>query len=160
MLLSLGAGEPGDVVTTTTFVAILWVGVAALALASLVGRHLAGPVLGLLAGLGYAGSAISVRGVGTPVDAVVVAAALAVPSFSLVAFWLYSLGMHGTAVPSTTASLIVAQTFVPAAVGVAFLGDGVREGWWPAIVVGLVLSTTGAVLLAVDVRSPASSARR
>ena len=160
VLLSLGAGEPGDVVTTTTFVAILWVGVAALALASLVGRHLAGPVLGLLAGLGYAGSAISVRGVGTPVDAVVVAAALAVPSFSLVAFWLYSLGMHGTAVPSTTASLIVAQTFVPAAVGVAFLGDGVREGWWPAIVVGLVLSTTGAVLLGLDVRSPASSARR
>ena len=39
------------------------------------------------------------RGVGTPVDAVVVLAALAVPSFSLVAFWLYSLGMHRAAVP-------------------------------------------------------------
>ena len=164
VLLSLGAGEPGAVVTTTTFVVILWSGVAVLSLASIAGRRLTGPVLGLLAGLGYSGSAISVRGVGTPVEAAVVAAALAVPSFSLVAFWLYSLGMHGSAVPATTASMIVAQTFVPAAVGVAFLGDGVREGWWPAVVLGLVLSTTGAVVLALryapEVRSPASAARR
>ena len=147
VLLSLGAGEPGEVQTTTRFVVALWIGVAALGVASIVGRHLAGPVLGLLAGLGYAGSAISVRGIGTPVDGVVVVAALAVPCFGLVAFWLYSLGMHRAAVPSTTASMIVAQTFVPAAVGVALLGDGVREGWWPAVSVGLVLSTTGAVVL-------------
>jgi hypothetical protein len=164
VLLSLGAGEPGAVVTTTTFVVLLWSGVAVLSLASIAGRRLTGPVLGLLAGLGYSGSAISVRGVDTPVEAAVVAAALAVPSFSLVAFWLYSLGMHGSAVPSTTASMVVAQTFVPAAVGVAFLGDGVREGWWPAVVLGLVLSTTGAVALALryapEVRSPASAARR
>jgi drug/metabolite transporter (DMT)-like permease len=147
VLLSLGAGAPGDVQTTKGFVVALWIGVAALGAASIVGRHLAGPVLGLLAGLGYAGSAISVRGIGTPVDGVVVVAALAVPVFGLVAFWLYSLGMHRAAVPSTTAALIVAQTFVPAAVGVAFLGDGVREGWWPAVSLGLVLSTTGAVVL-------------
>ena len=147
VLLSLGAGEPGEIQTTTGFVVAVWIGVAALGVASVVGRHLAGPLLGLLAGLGYAGSAISVRGIGMPVDGVVVAAALAVPVFGLVAFWLYSLGMHRAAVPSTTASLIVAQTFVPAAVGVALLGDGVREGWWPAVTVGLVLSTAGAVVL-------------
>jgi hypothetical protein len=162
VLLSLGAGDPGEVVTTTTFVLLLWAGVAVLALASLAGGRLSGPLLGLLAGLGYAGSAISVRGVGTPVESAVVAAALAVPSFSLVAFWLYSVGMQGTAVPSTTASLIVAQTFVPAAVGVALLGDGVRAGWWPAVALGLLLSTVGAVLLGIDreLRSPASSAMR
>jgi hypothetical protein len=164
VLLSLGAGDPGSVVTTTSFVVLLWCGVAVLGLASLAARHLAGPLLGLLAGLGYAGSAISVRGVGTPVDTISVVAALAVPSFSLVAFWLYSLGMHGAAVPSTTASLIVAQTFVPAAVGVALLGDGVRAGWWPAVVLGLALSTIGAVVLGVgrvpDLRSPASSETR
>jgi len=149
VLLSLGAGEPGEVQTTTGFVAALWVGVAALAVGSTAGRHLPGALLGLLAGLGYAGSAISVRGVGTPVTGVVAFAALAVPSFSLVAFWLYSLGMRRAAVPSTTAALIVAQTFVPAAIGVAFLGDGVRAGWWPAVVVGLLLSTTGAAVLGV-----------
>ncbi|HET6938029.1 MAG TPA: hypothetical protein VFI19_05465 [Nocardioides sp.] len=147
VLLSLGAGEPGEVQTTTGFVVALWVGVAALCLASMAGRHLPGPLLGLLAGLGYAGSAISIRGIGTPVTTVVVLAALAVPSYSLVAFWLYSLGMHRAAVPATTAALIVAQTFVPAGVGVALLGDGVRDGWWPAVVSGLLLATGGAVVL-------------
>jgi hypothetical protein len=147
VLLSLGAGEPGEVQTTTRFVVVLWVGVAALVLASAAGRHLPGPLLGLLAGLGYAGSAISVRGVGTPLDTGVVIAALAVPSYSLVAFWLYSLGMHRAAVPATTAALIVAQTFVPAAVGVALLGDTVREGWWPEVTLGLLLATTGAAVL-------------
>jgi drug/metabolite transporter (DMT)-like permease len=147
VLLSLGAGEPGEVQTTTTFVMAIWAGVAAIGLASTAHRHLNGPLLGLLAGLGYAGSAISVRGIGTPVDPVVLLAALAVPSFSLVAFWLYSLGMHRAAVPSTSAALIVAQTFVPAAVGVALLGDGVREGWWPAVTAGLLLATSGAAFL-------------
>ncbi len=158
VLLSVGAGAPGDVQTTPHFVIALWICLAALGVASLGGRHLAGPVLGLLAGLGYAGSAISVRGIGTPIDGVVVVAALAVPVFGLVAFWLYSLGMHRAAVPSTTAALIVAQTFVPAAVGVALLGDGVRDGWWPAVSLGLLLSTTGAAVLGV--RSSASPARR
>ena len=158
VLLSLGAGDPGSVVTNTTFVGALWVGVAVLAVASTGARHLPGALLGLLAGLGYAGSAISVRGIGTPVEPVVVAAALAVPSFSVVAFWLYSLGMHRTAVPSATASLIVAQTFVPAAVGVALLGDGVRDGWWPGVTVGLLLATAGAAVLGI--RSRASSVTR
>ncbi len=157
VLLSLGAGDPGDVVTTGRFAAVIWIGVAGLALASTVARHLPGALLGLVAGLGYAGSAISVRGIGTPVDGVVVVCALAVPSLSLVAFWLYSLGLHRADVPAATAALIVAQTFVPAAVGVAFLGDGVRDGWWPAVVVGLLVSTAGAAALGVRSRvSPAT----
>jgi len=66
--------------------------------------------------------------------------------------------MHRAAVPSTTAALIVAQTFVPAAVGVALLGDGVREGWWPAVTIGLLLSTTGAAVLGVRTAARDSSA--
>lgn len=152
VLLSLGAGEPGSVETDGTFVLVLWVGVAALCLAALVARSAPGPVLGLLAGLGYAGSAVSVRGVGTPVDLLVVVAALAVPSFSLVAFWLYSLGMSRAAVPAASATLVVAQTFVPSAIGVALLGDGVREGWWPAVSLGLLLAMAGATVLGIEQR--------
>lgn len=155
VLLSMGAGDPGEVVTTAPFAALVWAGVAVVAVCSLAGRHLAGAALGGLAGLGYAGSAISVRGVGTPVEAVVVASALAVPTFSLVAFWLYSLGMRRSAVSSATAAMIVVQTFLPAAIGVALLGDGVRPGWWPGVTAGLVLATAGAVSLS---RSPAASA--
>jgi drug/metabolite transporter (DMT)-like permease len=157
VLLSLGAGEAGERVTTNPFVVALWVGVAALGLVSVAQRRLPGALLGLLAGLGYAGSAIAVRGVGTPIEPVVVVAALAVPAYGLVAFWLYSLGMHRAAVPSTTASLIVAQTFVPAAVGVALLGDGVRDGWWPVVTVGLLLATGGAAALGVQTNNDSSA---
>lgn len=147
VLLSLGAGDPGAVVTTTQFTVVLWAGVALLAVASVGGRHLSGAGLGALAGLGYTGSAIAVRGVGTPVETVVVIAAVAVPSYSIVAFWLYSLGMRRVAVSSASAALIVVQTFVPAAIGVALLGDEVRPGWWPVVVVGLLVATAGAVSL-------------
>ena len=39
---------------------------AVVSLVAVAGRHLGGSTLGVLAGLGYAGSAVSVRGVGTP----------------------------------------------------------------------------------------------
>jgi drug/metabolite transporter (DMT)-like permease len=159
VLLGLGSGAPGDEVVTTAFVAALAAGVLALAVAARWGSVLGGGALGLVSGLGYAGSAIAVRGVHADVDLLVVGAALAVPSFSLVAFWLYSLGMERAPVSSVTAPLIVAQTFVPALVGVALLGDEVRAGWWPAVVAGLVLSTGGALLLSREgVRSPVAEA--
>ncbi len=146
----------------TPFVVALWVGVAALALASIGGRHLPGAAA-------RAAGRSRVRRLGdlgprhrdARRRAVVVLAALAVPSFSLVAFWLYSLGMHRAAVPSTTAALIVAQTFVPAAVGVALLGDGVRDGWWPAVVArAAALDRRRRRARAGPVRSRASPARR
>jgi hypothetical protein len=147
VLLALGAGEPGSVVTEGSFAVALWAGVAVLALTSTVGARLGGPALGLLAGLGYAGSAIAVRGVGLPVESAVIWAAIAVPSFSVVAFWLYSLGMRRTTVSSVTASMIVVQTFLPAAIGIALLGDAVRPGWAGSVALGLALATTGAVFL-------------
>lgn len=156
VLLALGSGSPGAIVVTPTFAGVLVAGVVVVALLSTRGARLPGAWLGTVAGLGYAGSAIAVRGVEASADPLVVAAALAVPAYSLVAFWLYSLGMDRAGVSSVTAPLIVAQTIVPALVGVALLGDGVRTGWWPGVVAGLVLATAGAILLSRD--HPSSSA--
>jgi len=159
VLLALGSGEPGEVIVHPPFVAALAVGVLALAALARWGSGLRGAALGAIAGLGYAGSAVAVRGVDASVDPLVVGAALAVPAFSVVAFWLYSLGMERAPVSSVTAPLIVLQTFVPALVGVALLGDDVRAGWWPAVVAGLVLATGGALLLSRDqLRSPDAAA--
>ena len=164
VLLALGSGEPGEVIVHPPFVAALAAGVLALAAlarwgSGLGGSGLGGAALGAIAGLGYAGSAVAVRGVDASVDPLVVGAALAVPAFSVVAFWLYSLGMERAPVSSVTAPLIVLQTFVPALVGVALLGDDVRAGWWPAVVAGLVLATGGALLLSRDqLRSPDAAA--
>jgi drug/metabolite transporter (DMT)-like permease len=159
VLLALGSGAPGTVLVTSGFVAALAGGVLALALVAQWGVGLGGGMLGAIAGLGYAGSAIAVRGVDARLDPLVALAALAVPSFSLLAFWLYSLGMARALVSSVTAPLIVAQTLVPALVGVAVLGDEVRDGWWPAVAGGLLLATGGAVLLSREpLRSPAAEA--
>ncbi len=161
VLLAAGAGGAGAVLIHGPFVAALVAGVVVLALAAHFGSRLGGGVLGTLSGLGYGGSAIAVRGVGTPVEPLVVVAALTVPAYGVLAFWLYSLGLDRAPVSSTTAPLIVAETYIPAAVGIWFIGDGVREGWWAAAGLGLVLATAGAILLSREgIRSPASAATR
>ena len=146
-LLSLGSGSAGDVLTTWTFAVPIALGVVALCVVAAIGRSWNGAALGTLAGLGYAGSAIAVRGVGLPIQPAVVVTALAVPVFGLVSFWVYSSGMHSGQVTSTTAPLVVGQMLVPSLVGVALLGDGVRAGWSAAVVAGLVLAIAGAVVL-------------
>ena len=156
VLLALAAGPPGAVTTTWRFALLVASAVVACTLAGLAVReHPA--LLGAVAGCGYAGSALAVRGIGAEVSGPVVVAALSVPALGLVAFWLYSMALARTGVTAATAALIVMQTFVPAVVGIAFLGDEVRDGWWPAIAAGLLLSVAGAVALSVD-RRPAAYA--
>lgn len=160
VLLSVGSGDAGSLVVHSGFAVGIWVGALLLAVAAWRSVGLSGGMLGALSGIGYAGSAIAVRGVGTPVEPAVVVAASAVGVYGVLAFWLYSIGLERAPVSSTTAPLIVGETFVPAIIGVALLGDGVRPGWWPAVVAGLVLATAGAILLSREsgLRTPDDSA--
>ncbi|MQW76557.1 hypothetical protein GHK92_11775 [Nocardioides sp. dk4132] len=176
VLLAAGSGSAGDAVSSWWLAGGLWAGLVVLSVLTLAtvsrerrrlagglggpglgGLGLGGLGLGALAGLGYAGSALAVRGVGLPLDGPAVLCALAVPSLSLVAFWVYSRAMSGGAVAAASAPMIVGQTFIPAAVGILALGDGVREGWGWAVVAGLLVSTYGAVRLA---RAQARAATR
>ena len=161
VLLSVGSGEPGELFTSVWFAVALWVGVVALLLAARVGVHWPGSVIAILAGLGYTGSAVAVRGAESATDVVGIAAGLTVGIYGLIGFWLYSVALDRAPVSAASAPLIVTQTFVPSLIGVAFLGDGVRPGWWPGIVVGLVLSTAGAIVLSGDgIASPVNQGRR
>lgn len=155
-LVSAGAGRAGDPVTTTTFGAAVLAGVLGLALATRLLRTQGGALLGLLAGFGYAGTAVSVRGVETPLSVVVVLAALAVPVFGTLAFWAYSLGLRRSVVAAATGPMIGVQTLLPAVLGLAFLGDTVRPGWWPVLVAGLVVATAAAGWLARAGERPVS----
>jgi len=148
VLIACGSGEvPGPGSTRNLAIAgAVWVLVLALgvrpALAAGAG------VLGAWSGLGYAGSAVTTRGLSVD-DLLVSALALAVvATLGLVAFWLYSIALRRTDVAASTAPLIVVQTVLPALVGVALLGDTVRAGWEVAVVVGLGLSIGGAIHLA------------
>ena len=147
VLLAIGSGTPGGSVTDAGFAVALVAGVVAVAAAAPLVVRLGGVGLGAASGVGYAGSAIAIRGLDWPAGTTMVVAAAAVPAFSLVAFWLYSLGMSRDRVPHVTAPLTVVSTFLPSLVGVAWLGDGVREGWWAAVVAGLVLATAGTLAL-------------
>ncbi len=150
VLLSVGSGDPGELFTSVWFAVALWAGVVVLLLAARVGVHWPGGVIAALAGLGYTGSAVAVRGAESASDAVGIAAGLTVGVYGLLGFWLYSVALDRTPVSAASAPLIVVQTFVPSLIGVALLGDGVREGWWPGIALGLVLSTVGAIVLSGD----------
>ncbi|WP_166140395.1 hypothetical protein [Nocardioides ochotonae] len=164
VLLAAGSGSAGEAVSSWWLAAALWAGLVVLAglaftTVSRERRRLAGGPphgagslgglgLGALAGLGYAGSALAVRGVRLPLDGPAVLCALAVPSLSLLAFWVYSRAMSSGAVAAASAPMVVGQTFIPAAVGMLTLGDGVRAGWGWAVLAGLLVSTYGAVRLA------------
>ena len=150
VLLSVSSGEPGELFTSVWFAVALWVGIALLLLAARVGVHWPGPVIAALAGLGYTGSAVAVRGAESATNTVGIAAGLTVGIYGLIGFWLYSVALDRTPVSAASAPLIVTQTFVPSLIGVVLLGDGVRTGWWPGVLAGLVLSTAGAVLLSGD----------
>jgi hypothetical protein len=147
VLLSVGSGEPGALFTSAWFAVALWVGVLALVLAARTGVGWPGPVIAMLAGVAYTGSAVAVRGAASAADPVGVAVALSVAVYGLLGFWLYSVALDRAPVSAASAPLIVTQTFLPSLIGVVALGDGVRAGWWPGVVAGLVLSTAGAVVL-------------
>jgi drug/metabolite transporter (DMT)-like permease len=147
LLLALGSGATGATTASVWFAVLMWAGVLALVVLARVGVHWSGAVIATLAGLGYTGSAVAVRGA-EQADTVGIAAALTVGLYGLLGFWLYSVALDRSPVSTASAPLIVVQTFLPSLIGVAFLGDGVRSGWWPGIAAGLLLSTGGAVVLA------------
>ncbi len=146
-LLAGGAGEPGAVRVSGTFVLALYAGAGALLLASSLGDDPRGEWFGTLSGLAYAGSALAVRGVTWPVGALVLLAAVAVSVFGLLGFWLYSSGLARGGVSTVTAPMVVGQTAIPGVLGVLALGDGVRDGWWVAVGIGLVLAMLGAAFV-------------
>ena len=144
-LLAIGSGDAGTAEATVAFATVLWVSTAGIVLAGLRSGGWPGGWLGFLAGLGYAGSALAVRGVSAPVTATVLVTALSVPVLGLVAFWVYSGALDKASVTAATGPLIVTQTFVPAAVGVIMLGDGIRS--WPLVLTGLLLATGATIAL-------------
>jgi drug/metabolite transporter (DMT)-like permease len=154
VLVSLGSGAPGPGRSSPPFAIALWVGVLLLATVGLRRSVVGAGALGAVAGLGYAGSAIAVRGVALPLETPVVAAALAVPAYGLLAFWLYSLALGRDAVATSSAPLVVGQTLVPALVGIWALGDSVRDGGAVAVVVGMAAAIGGAIVLARDTAVP------
>jgi drug/metabolite transporter (DMT)-like permease len=152
-LLTAAAGEAGD--NRASGATSVWLlGVTAVLVAGgLVAARGGGPVsaaaLSVLAGLGFANTALAARLlpelsvsslVGTPVT-------YALPLSGALAFLLYSLALQRSSVTVATAPMIVLQTALPAFVGVLLLGDVVRSGWAAPALVGTFLTAAGGVIL-------------
>lgn len=117
----------------------------------------AAPVLGAVAGLGFGAVAVAARILplhpataglsATATDLVGDPAAYGLLVAAGVALVAYATALQRGSVLAATAPLVVAETVVPALVGLLLLGDRARPGWGVAAVAGFVLAVSGALAL-------------
>jgi drug/metabolite transporter (DMT)-like permease len=109
-----------------------------------------GAVLGAVAGLGFAVLALSVRGLSDlhlrPL--LTNPASYAVAVSGIVGFLCYASGLQQAGVTTVTGAVVVAETAIPALVGVLALGDHTRHDLAPVAVAGFLLAVAGALGLA------------
>lgn len=151
-VLAIAAGSIGQATfserTTITLYVLLAVNAALGWLAVQWDHHYSGVALGILAGVAYGGSPVATRALvdfSWNLDTLAVAASIGL--FGALGFVLYSIALKRTSVTAATAPLVLLQTVIPAAVGVALFHDGVRTGWWPFAVVAFVLSLGAGIVL-------------
>ena len=150
--LSAGADEE---VALETWAKWLPLGVSLLLLlvtipAARIGGRLGVTVLGALAGFGFGLVGIATRTLESPIT---VTGLLTDPStYGIVAAGGLALLALATAlqrggVTQATAAMVVAETVIPSAIGLAFLGDRIRPGWEVVAGIGLLVAIGGAVAL-------------
>jgi drug/metabolite transporter (DMT)-like permease len=170
-LLALSAGEqhPAPAGPRLRFGLLACVGL--LAIAGFAAGRAAAPVrsvaLGLVAGLGFGTVAVAVRTLTSlaPAHLLRDPSAYALAAGGVLAFLFYATGLQRGSVTAVAAAVVVAETAVPAAIGVLALGDGTRPGLVPLAVAGFGLSVAGAMALArfaepVPAHYPSQGARR
>ena len=107
-------------------------------------------VLGALAGFGFGLVGIATRTLETPIS---LTGLLTDPStYGIIAAGGLALLALATAlqrggVTQATAAMVVAETVIPSAIGLAFLGDRIRPGWEVVAGIGLLVAIGGAVAL-------------
>ncbi len=152
VLLTAAAGETGADRADTATTSAAYMVLAIMAVGGLVATRGHGPVaaalLSSLAGIGFATTAVVARLLPS-LDWSLLAepVAYALPLAGALAFLLYSLALQRSSVTVATAPMIVLQTAGPAVVGVALLGDAVRDGWGVGALAGLLLTLAGASVL-------------
>ncbi|GAA1599407.1 hypothetical protein GCM10009789_61850 [Kribbella sancticallisti] len=152
-LLAVSAGHAGESASHHGLTIGIIVGLVVIAvlggLASRSQHASATAMLGLLAGLGYAGVAISARLLedGSLGQLFSSPTTYTLPISGALAFVLYSLALQRGSVTLATTPMIALQTITPAAVGVLVLDDAVRDGWYAGALGGFVVTAIGALIL-------------
>lgn len=143
------AGRPGE--PPGWFRPVMVAVVAVLVVASVLARNRGVSLLAGLAGLGYSCTAVAARaahaGSWQELATDPLTWCAAVSGIVGTVMFARALQADENAVAPATAWLWVVEVIVPAAVGVAVLGDRVRPGWQAATVVGVVVALVAAVVL-------------
>ncbi|HEY3977955.1 MAG TPA: hypothetical protein VGM79_11840 [Streptosporangiaceae bacterium] len=153
-LLGSSAGAQGATQVGFGFKLGLIVSVAAVAVGGLLAARLPNPyrtpVLGAIAGLGYAVLAVSARILPgfSPAELVRDPATYTLAAAGIVSFMLYATALEGGSVTVATAAVVLAETMPPAVVGVLLLGDATRHGLEGIAILGFLLAVFCAVALA------------
>jgi drug/metabolite transporter (DMT)-like permease len=153
-LLGSSAGAQGATQVGFAFKLGLIVAVAGVAVAGFAAARLPNvyrtPVVGAIAGLGYAVLAVSARILPgfSPAQLVKDPATYTLAAAGIVSFMLYATALDGGSVTVATAAVVLAETVPPAVVGVLLLGDSTRHGLEEVAALGFVLAVFCAVALA------------
>jgi drug/metabolite transporter (DMT)-like permease len=144
-----GAARVGFAFKLGLIVAVAGVAVAGLAAARLPDTYRT-PILGAIAGLGYAVLAVSARILPSFSPAALIRdpATYTLAASGIVSFMLYATALEGGSVTVATAAVVLAETAPPAVVGLLLLGDSTRHGMQGLAVLGFVLAVFCAVALA------------
>ncbi len=144
-----GAAGAGLTTRFALLAAAVVLGAGALLAARL--RPPGGPTTqGVVAGLGFGLTALSVRGMPTVAPTALLRdpAAYAAAASGVCAFLSFAAALQRGAVTSVSAMVIVGETALPAVAGIVLWHDRTRPGWAPAALVGFALAVAGALLLA------------
>jgi drug/metabolite transporter (DMT)-like permease len=153
-LLGSSAGHEGATQVGFAFKLGLIVAVAGVAVGGLMAARLPSPyrtpVLGAIAGLGYAVLAVSARILPgfSPAQLARDPATYTLAAAGIVSFMLYATALEGGSVTVATAAVVLAETMPPAVVGLLLLGDSTRHGLAGLAVAGFALAVLCAVALA------------
>ena len=69
-------------------------------------------------------------------------------AYSGLGMLFFSIALQRTSATTVNAVAVALQTVAPAAMGIALLGDGVRDGYWPLMLAAMATTLIGAVALA------------
>jgi drug/metabolite transporter (DMT)-like permease len=107
-------------------------------------------LLGAVSGLGFGAVALAARTIPSfsPLRLVADPAAWALAIGAAVGMLFFATALQRGRVTTVTATMTVGETVVPAALGLALLGDTIRHGSAPVIAVGFIVSLAGTLALA------------
>ena len=168
VLLALSAGDEHTVLLSNGWYWLMLAAAAPVGLLGWAGLQLRGTaaavVLGTTAGLGFSITAIASRALVIPDQwwRLIYSPALwAIAAGGGIAMLIFGIALQRVPVTTVMAFVVITETIVPSAVGLAWLGDAVRSGFVGVAVVGVVLALLGCALLARfgEVELPPSVAR-